>query len=210
MIRKVQLLDYIPDFLKDCIEMKAVQEAIQPEIQYMEDETERILGNTYILNTDERGIKVFENLLKTQALDNDTLDNRQFRVLSKWNRYVPYTKVTLKRMLQILCGEDGYTVDIIQAEKRLIVRVSLRSRKNYDEVARMLEEMVPQDMVIDLSLLYNKYSFARKMPHFRLAEYTHYQIRNEIFEFTENEIVEKMTHRQLKRYNQEMIRRGEV
>lgn len=208
MTRNVILMNFIPDYLKNCIEMKAIQEAIQPEIQNMEDETEHLLRNTFILTSDEKGIKKYENMLGTQALDNDTLDNRQFRVLSKWNRYVPYTKTTLRKKLETLCGEDGFTLEIIPAEKRLIVRVSLRSRKNYDEVDRLLEEIVPQDMIIDLSLLYNKYSFMRKMPHFRLAEYTHYQIRNEIFEFIENAIIHKMTHRQLKEYSQNRIRKG--
>lgn len=210
MIRSTDLLSYIPDFLKDYKEMREIQKTVEPEIQRMENETEVLLNNQYILDTDERGIKLFENMLGIQPLDQEPLKNRQFRVLSEWNRYIPYTRRTLKQKLETLCGKEGYTAEYIPDSKTLIVRVSLQSRKSYEAVRVLLEEMVPQNVVIHLSLFYIQHKTLRRMPHFRLAEYTHQQIRNEVLEFLPNMSVSRMTHGQLSRYSQNVIRRGGI
>ncbi len=60
MIREVDLLSYIPDFIKEYEEMRAVQELIQPEIQRLEDETEVVFNNQFISSSDSKSIKRYE------------------------------------------------------------------------------------------------------------------------------------------------------
>lgn len=179
MIREVDLLSYIPDFLKEYEEMKTIQRVIQPEIQMMEDETEVLFNNQFISSSDVKGIKRYEKMLGMQPFADDTLEDRRFKVLSKWNRMIPYTKVTLRKKLAVLCGEDGYTLDIYP-EKIITVRVALKSKRNLNEVRAMLEEFVPCNMIIDLDLLYNQHSVLHKFTHKQLGAWSHRQIRNEV------------------------------
>ncbi|MDR1773039.1 MAG: YmfQ family protein [Hungatella sp.] len=179
MIREVNLLSYIPDFLKEYEEMRTVQEVIQPEIHRLEDETESIFDNQFILSSDIKSIKRFERMLHISPLAEDTLADRRFKVLSKWNRIIPYTKITLKQKLSVLCGEDGYTLGI-DPRKVITVRVALKSKRSLYEVKEMLEEFVPCNMVIDLDLLYNQHSLLCKFTHKQLRAWSHRHIRNEV------------------------------
>lgn len=179
LAREIELLSYVPDYFREFLEMRVIQECIQPDGQGLVDEIERILKNQFILEADEAGIRMYENMLQIQPLSSDSLENRRFRVLSKWNQYAPYTRITLRKKLATLCGEDGYTVEITE-DKRLIVRVELKSKSNYSEVKKLLEEIVPCNMVIDLDLLYNQYLALGKFTHRQLAAWTHEYIRNEV------------------------------
>jgi len=179
LIREVDLLSYIPDFLKEYEEMRVIQEVLQTEIQHMEDETEALFDNQFIMSSDLGNIRRYEQMLRLQASSRDTLADRRFKVLSKWNRIIPYTKVTLRPRLAVLCGEDGYTLEI-DPEKKIIVRVALKSKRNLNEVKRMLEEFVPCNMVIDLDLLYNQHHLLNEYTHRQLGAWTHRYIRNEV------------------------------
>lgn len=179
MIREVDLMSYIPDFLKEYEEMKAIQGVLQPEVQLMEDETQVLLDNQFILSSDTKSIRRYEKMLEIPLFSEDTLGDRRFKVLSKWNRMIPYTKITLRQKLVVLCGEDGYTL-VITPQKDVIVRVALKSKRNLNEVMEMLEEFVPCNMLIDLDLLYNQHSVLGKFTHKQLGAWTHRQIRNEV------------------------------
>ena len=55
-------------------------------------------------------------------------------------------------------------------------------------VKEMLEEVIPANMEIDLSLLYNQHETLAKFTHKELAKYTHRQIREEVLSYVnENE-----------------------
>ena len=47
------------------------------------------------------------------------------------------------------------------------------------EVARMLDEMVPLNIVLDVSILYNTHRMLQPYTHAQLAQKTHYAIRTE-------------------------------
>ena len=76
--------------------------------------------------------------------------------------------------------KDGYSLKVIHGEYRIIVRVNLINKKNFSMVKEMLEEVIPANMEIDLSLLYNQHETLAKFTHKELAKYTHRQIREEV------------------------------
>lgn len=180
MIREVDLVSYLPEFLREYIELKKILDVQQPEVQLLEDLTEKLKDNQFILFADTQGIEKFEQMLKIQALDDDTLENRRSRIMSRWNNKIPYTVQILRNKLETLCGKDGYSLKVIHGEYRIIVRVNLINKKNFSIVKEMLEEVIPANMEIDLSLLYNQHGTLAKFTHKELAKYTHRQIREEV------------------------------
>ena len=74
MIREVDLVSYLPEFLREYIELKKILDVQQPEVQLLEDLTEKLKDNQFILFADTQGIEKFEQMLKIQALDDDTLE----------------------------------------------------------------------------------------------------------------------------------------
>lgn len=180
MIREVDLISYLPEYMQTYKEIREALLAQQPEIQKLEDTTENIQNNQFILYANEQGIERFEALLGVKAVDDDSLENRKFRVLSLWNNYIPYTTQVLHGKLETICGKDGYKLKVINEQYKVVVRVALKSKKNFKMVEEMLNIVLPANMIIDLSLLYNQHSTLLKYTHAQLKGKTHREVREEV------------------------------
>lgn len=180
MIREIDLMAYLPEYLKEYKELEKTLKAQQPEMQKLAETVECVKNNQFITTADEEGIRKFETMLEVTALDNDTLENRKFRVLSRWNNTIPYTASVLRKRLENLCGKDGYQLEIMHLESKMKVRVALTNKKNYGMVEEMLQEVIPANIWIDLSLLYNQHITLGKFTHRQLAAYTQKEVRNEV------------------------------
>jgi len=87
----------------------------------------------------------------------DTLEDRRFRLMTRYNESIPYTKKGLDVMLASLCGEDGYILKILTADFTVNVKVALTAKKQEEAVKEMLERVLPYNMVFTVELLYNKW-----------------------------------------------------
>jgi hypothetical protein len=177
VIREVNLIEYLPPVIQDYKEIKEVMTSENPEFQLVGDESEVLKNNQFIESTNELGIKRFEDMLEIKALYDDTWDNRKFKVLSVWNNAIPYTINALNEKLAILCGEGGYSLNVNYNTYTVTVRVALSSKKNYSEVEKMLNLVLPCNMIIDVSLLYNQHETLAAFTHAQLSAYTHEQLR---------------------------------
>mgnify|MGYP006922460833 CR=1 FL=1 len=81
----------------------------------------------------------------------------------------------------LLCSAAVFsTLEILHLESKVKVRVALTNRKNYGMVEEMLKEVIPANIWIDLSLLYNQHKTLGKFTHRQLAAYTQKEVRNEV------------------------------
>ena len=64
MIREVDLIAYLPEYLKDYREMQEALKTQEPEIQELWDQVEAMQNNQYILYADQQGIEKFEQMLE--------------------------------------------------------------------------------------------------------------------------------------------------
>ena len=148
MIREVNLLSFLPEFVQECREIKHIMNSEQPEIQKLEDETEIIKNNQFILSCDIDGIARFENLLGITPKPDDTLDARKSRVITRWNDSIPYTYKGLKEKLNVMCGEGNYLLIPSFNEYGLEIVVSLPLSGQADELDYMLSYMIPANIVV--------------------------------------------------------------
>ena len=148
MIREVNLLSFLPEFMQEYVEMQQIMNSEQPEIQKLEDETEIIKNNQFILSCDIDGIARFENLLGITPKPDDTLDARKSRVITRWNDSIPYTYKGLKEKLNVMCGEGNYLLIPSFNEYELEIVVSLPLSGQADELDYMLSYMIPANIVV--------------------------------------------------------------
>lgn len=148
MIREVNLLSFLPEFVQEYREIKHIMNSEQPEIQKLEDETEIIKNNQFILSCDIDGIARFENLLGITPKPDDTLDARKSRVITRWNDSIPYTYKGLKEKLNVMCGEGNYLLIPSFNEYGLEIVVSLPLSSQADELDYMLSYMIPANIVV--------------------------------------------------------------
>lgn len=148
MLREVNLINHLPPFMREYIEMQEIMKAEQPDIQVLEDETEKIKNNQFILTCDEVGISRYEKMLNIVPNANDTLDARISRVLTRWNDSLPYTLRSLDYKLKNMCGEGNYQIlpNFNDYELELIVNLPLSGQVS--ELDNLLSYMIPANIVV--------------------------------------------------------------
>lgn len=180
MAKEVNLIEYLPGIMKELREFKAISNAENPELFFLWDAIEDAFNDQFVNYATERGVKRWESTLGITPKGTDALEIRKFRIISRLNEELPYTYEKLKMQLETLCGEKGYSLELLNNEYKLIVRVELSVRGKFAEVESLLNRTVPANIVIDLSLMYNQHSALAKYTHSQLGSSTHYQLRNEV------------------------------
>ena len=176
-----KLIDYLPEFLKNIKEYKAIlTDAVQPEVIELFGAVDNGMNDQFIMDATENGVSRWEKMLKIIPKATHTLDDRRFAILTRMNEQLPYTMESLKRQLESLCGKDRYSVELDGNNFLLRVRIALSAKNNYKKVCEMLERIVPANMVIDVSLMYNTNQTLSAYTHRQLSAYTHEQLRNEV------------------------------
>lgn len=150
MLREVNLIGYLPQFVQEYREIQHIMKAENPEIQKTEDETEIIKNNQFILSCNIVGIQRFEKLLGITPSAEDTLESRISRVMIRWNDAVPYTYRVLLQKLTTLCGNDFEVIPKFnQYEMEIITHLDLYGQ--VDELQNLLGYMIPANLAVTSS-----------------------------------------------------------
>ena len=107
MIREVELIEYLPEFMQQYREPVVALAAENPEFANIWNAVHHILYNHFLLTADEYGISRFEKLLGIYPNQTDTLEIRRTRVRNRWFSKIPYTVKSLReKFAELLGGED--------------------------------------------------------------------------------------------------------
>ena len=175
-----QLINYLNGcILKDYEEIQEIlrveqiaEEAIWNELDYLKRESK-------VQDSEDDGLEHWEGILEFKPLDTDTVDVRRLRIKGKLNETLPYTYRVICSMLESLCGEDGVEVDRRVKDYTFSVKVALKSKKLKAEVEKLLDRVIPENMILKVSLMYNTHRILSGFTHAELSAFTHRQLREE-------------------------------
>ena len=173
------LIDYLPQVLKEVRELKLLLQSEQVEIANLWGLIDNVLNDQFVVDSTENGVGRWEKILGIIPKATESLDARKFRILSRLTEPVPPTMRTLKQQLEALCGKDGYSIELYNDSYTLKIRIALIAKSNFDDVGSLLQRVVPANMVIDLSF-HNQHLTLNQFTHAYLQTYTHNQLRNEV------------------------------
>lgn len=148
MIKTPDLISYLPHVLQVVREFQAINDVENPEFQVVFDTSEQVLNNLFIQTGDIDGIKRYEKILKIKPSENDTLETRRFRVLSRWNDRIPYTWNALIEKLNTLCGKGNYTISLQNNIYTLNLETHLGVYGTVDELNILLDGIIPCNLII--------------------------------------------------------------
>ena len=178
--RTVLLKNYIPDILKGVRELDAIMTAENPTILDIWQACEDCMNDQFLSESTEHGIARREKMLGITPYATDTIDDRRFRLLSRYNENMPYTRRSLANLLASLCGEDGYKLEITTAEFSVSVKVALTAKKQEDSVRETLERILPYNMEYSVALLYNTWAMARPYKWGQIESHTLKSLKEEV------------------------------
>lgn len=173
-----KLIDYLPEVIAEVKDYQELMRTEQVEIESLWNKVRQGLDNQFIDSTDENGIARYELMLNIKPKATDDLELRRFRVLSRYNEQLPYTYAKMLEQLKALCGENGVKVEL--NDLSLSVKVELTAKGKVNEVKGLLERMIPANVVVSVTLLYNQWKKAKRLKWGQVKNKTWGQLRNEV------------------------------
>lgn len=171
-----KLIEYLPDFLREFREIKIILAIEQTQAELMDDAKESMFDNNFIETLTVEGCERWENSLELPH-SNLTLEERRNQILGRFAEQRPYTMRSLKNQLTAICGEEGYTCEMDEDEYILTVRVKMHMNGKYNAVKTLLDRVVPANVLIDASLLYNTWGQLSGKTWGELSAYTWQEVK---------------------------------
>lgn len=176
--------DHLIDYLDGCIykdyeEIKEIMRVEQIEEESIWKEMDYLMKEARVQSSEDIGLSRWEEILELRPLDTDPVEIRRLRIKGKLNETLPYTYRVVYSMLQSLCGKDGVFVDRNVEKYTYSVKVALKSKKLKAEVEKLLDRVIPENMILRVTLMYNTHRILSGMTHAQLAKMTHRQLREE-------------------------------
>lgn len=165
-----------PEIIKNIPDIKQIYDINEMQGDTLDQTVEQIDSDMNLDEMDAPTVERWETILKIVPARSDTLDVRRFRIKTKITDSMPYTYRALERKLDDMCA-GAYDIVIDRINQSIKVNLGLASQKKINDVMNMLEEMVPLDMIIDTSVLYNAHGYLAQYPHCILAQFTHKELR---------------------------------
>lgn len=149
MIRTVNLLDYLPPFMREYRELQYIMSAEQPECQVLCDSSETVKDNQFITTSNENGIARFEKMLGITPVSGEPLSDRKAKALAKWIDSIPYTMEVLKKKLDALFGEGNHTETLDNANFTISVDVEISGSSLIQTLDELLTNILPANLLWD-------------------------------------------------------------
>lgn len=179
-MRQPNILDYLPEVFKAISEIQTHAGAENPELATVWQGVEDAYNDQFLYTMTENGIKRWEKMLAIVPMGTDSLEDRRFRIINRINAKLPYTYKMLESHLVQMCGEDGYIMSYDPDTWTLTIKIALTSKKQYDEILELVNQMIPVNIILDYDLLYNSHRVLSAYTYGNLASYTYAALRNEV------------------------------
>ena len=154
--------------------------AEQIDVDNAWENVENVRNDQFVTAATENGVKRWESILDLTPKATYTLEERKFNILTRLNEQLPYTIDTLKTSLTSLCGTDGYMLNIDSNNYKLLVKLALTNKNNYESVEYLLNKITPANIVTSVELMYNQHELLSRFTHSQLAARTHEEMRSEV------------------------------
>ena len=152
LVRDVHVERYYPSVLAPAKEFKAIANAENPELNLVWRRVWQLFLNTFVYNIDEVGAKRWESMLKLRPKATDTLEQRRQRILVKINSMLPYTYRRMLQILNALCGEGLYDVDLKYNQYLLNILVNPDITNNINQIGKTLRPIIPANLALYVAM----------------------------------------------------------
>lgn len=192
MDNQTKLINYLPEFLRDIREYKALTTMEDYEINLLWQGVEEAFNNQTVDTATEYGISRLEKIMNINPKSMN-MDERKTEIKTQLGQQLPYTEHTLRNTLNEFCGPriskhneilDGYKLEILPEEYMLKVLISLWNKSKKNVIDAMIRQMCPANMLCMVDIKYNTYGDLQKfeLSYEQLGKLTYKQIREDVLE----------------------------
>lgn len=146
----MKLNQYMPLFLQDIREFKAIFNSEDKELEYLNNLVATMLIEVIVNTAESYGLTRYEKIYGITDIAT-TVDERRFNILTKMNNKVPFTYNWLRNKLKTLVGEGNY--EIIEDFKHYKIQIDIIAL--FDDIAIILNKDLRQQLPANLQIIVN-------------------------------------------------------
>lgn len=171
---------YFNRIYEDNIDVIAIIDAIQPEIDSLNEKTQDYFYDAFPATATMQGIVRWENIFGIVAdPSSEDIEFRRARIINRFLGDIPYTERALQNVMNNIMGAGNWSYELDYRNYELSIS-SLRHGKNWmNEMELTLKKMVPANIKYALNIWYNQHQALSDYTHEYLGQFTHLQIREE-------------------------------
>lgn len=147
MVRKVDLIMYLPSVMKRYLEIQKIMQTENPEFDLLWDADGLIRLNLYIITAQEEGLKRYERILGITPAPDDGFETRRSRIIARWNDFTPYTLKYLIGLLSILAN-GHFEIKTNFPSYEINITVTLTASGAVDDLAYILKNIIPCNLTV--------------------------------------------------------------
>lgn len=172
---------YLPPLYNDVLEMTSLLTAEGVVMGTASTEAENTLKDQFIQTATNYGITLFEDVLGiVPNPSTESWEYRRLRLLSRMSTNPPFTEEFLDQHLEQIIGAGNYTIAVYPATYTVSVRILIPARTFFAEAQLLMLDVVPANMIMDISIQYNSYADLAPYTYAQLAALTYYDMREEV------------------------------
>lgn len=180
MTYRKDLIKYYPPEIQKVREIQVVCQIFQPELRNAADEITGLAKGHATETASSEYLDKLEEVYGIKNREGDGIDERRQRIKARMNWSLPpYTLGSLKQRLTAICGADQYTLNMDYEKLILFVGVELHVKALYSDVVDLLKGLVPANIQLETTLLYNTYAMLHAYTHEELKTRTHFGWKGE-------------------------------
>lgn len=182
-------LEYLPEVYSNIEEVQALANAYNLELKEINLELEGCFNNFFFETLNEEGCERWEKILNIKLNSSYTLEDRRLNIAVKQLGLLPYTYTHLKSILTDLMGDGNFLLELKAVKHKegingwhpyLLCKLDLGIKNQYNTIKELLENIVPLNVELDVTLFRNTHKQLSAYTHKELSKYTHHQLREEI------------------------------
>lgn len=141
-----QLIDYIPPVLQEVLELQALTNAEQLEVEQLWDAIEAAINDQFILSLSPAGAARWENILDIVPVG--SLEDRRITIMIALFNKLPFTLERLKELLSQIT--EAYEVDLQPDQYALLLRLQLPNEERRTVISKMLRQKIPANLIMSI------------------------------------------------------------
>lgn len=173
MFNAPEIITMIPDIAQ-------IYDVNDAQCEDLESAIEELDNNIFLEEMNEDMIARWESMLQITALDDDTIEDRRFRIKMKVFENLPYSYNEILRRLHNLCPE-GCEFLLNENLTEAQVKLALTSKRMVEDVDSLMSNILPLNIAYAVTVLWNQHKILTRFTHAQLSARTHKEIREEEF-----------------------------
>ena len=176
-----QVIEYYPEWLREFREIKVLSKLQQTQSEKLWNCLQSIIDNNFLETLDEYGCSKWEKALELQVKEGMTIEERRANIIGRHLEERPFTVTKFKNMLNALCGDGEYILNITSSTYTVVVSLRLDKKDQKNAILKLMSRVLPANMLYSVDIMYNEYSIFKTKKYGELKNYTYAQLREDSF-----------------------------